>query len=235
MSVFLPQLITWLQQYGYIALWLAIFVAAAGVPLPVSFVLLAAGAFSALGDFNIAALALVALSAAVCGDSAGYAIGRLWGSRLLDWLERSPRRFIAPRHIARGRLYFARRGGWAVFLSRFLFSGLGGVINLLAGADLYPYRRFLLADAGGETLGAAIPLGLGYIFGASWEPVGDLLGDVSLFLLTALVVAILTISLVRTIRRENMSREDRASSMITAEKVASTARPQPEVGQKLPP
>jgi membrane-associated protein len=54
MNSFLPILITWLQQYGYPALWLAVFISAIGTPLPVSFILLAAGAFAALGDFNIA-------------------------------------------------------------------------------------------------------------------------------------------------------------------------------------
>src|SRR2546430_12335836 len=49
-------------------------------------------------------------------------------------------------------------------------------LNLLSGSELYPYRYFLLFDSSGEALGAIIPLSLGYVFGASWEAVGDVLG-----------------------------------------------------------
>ncbi|HLI68779.1 MAG TPA: DedA family protein [Ktedonobacteraceae bacterium] len=187
MSNLLPYLLTWLQEYGYPILWLSIFLGALGIPLPNTLVLLAAGAFAALGDFNIAWLGGISLSAFVAGDNGSYWIGRLWGSRVLAWLEKTGY-VIKPRTIARSRSYFHRLGGWAIFFSRFLLSVLGGAINLLAGAELYPYRRFLLYDLAGETLGALLPLTLGYIFGASWDAVGDILGSFSLFFLALIVV-----------------------------------------------
>ncbi len=74
---------------------------------------------------------------------------------------------------------------------------MGGTINLVAGADRYPYHRFLLYDAVGETLGAVIPLSLGYAFGASWEDVGDLLTTTSSCVLALLITSFLVIRLVR--------------------------------------
>ena len=87
--------------------------------------------------------------------------------------------------------HFKRRGAWAIVMSRFLFSALGGTINVISGADSYPYRRFVLYDVAGETLGAIIPLALGYAFGATWEDVGDLLTMGSLCVLTLLVTVVL--------------------------------------------
>ena len=227
MSILLPTLLNSVQQYGYAALWLAIFIAAVGVPLPVSLALLAAGAFSALGDFNVFILALVVASASICGDNLGYFIGRLWGRKLLDRLERVPRRrFFSPRAVTRARAYFARRGGWAVFLSRFLVSGLGGAINLLAGSSLYPYRRFLLADIGGETLEAVIPLGLGFVFGASWEPVGSLRGDISFLVVVLLAIVILSVYLVRTLHRASMATSNQCQPTILADQRLPDALPQ---------
>lgn len=188
MNNLLPYLLTLLQEYGYPILWLSIFIGALGIPLPNTLVLLAAGAFVALGNFNFALLFLVALSAFAVGDNCSYWIGRLWGSRVLGWLEG---RLIKPRTVERSRVYFHRLGNWAIFLSRFLVSALGGEINLLAGAELYPYRRFLVYDLAGEALGALIPLTLGYIFGASWDAVGGILGSFSLFLLALLVALFL--------------------------------------------
>ena len=194
----LPYLLTLLQEYGYPTLWLSVFIGALGIPLPNTLVLLAAGAFAALGNFNFALLLLVAVSAFVAGDNSSYWIGRRWGSRLLAWLEG---RLLKPRAVDRSRIYFHRLGGWAIFFSRFLVSALGGAINLLAGTELYPYRRFLVYDIAGETLGALLPLGLGYIFGASWVAVGDMLGSLSLFVLTLLIVLALGYQTVRLLIR----------------------------------
>ncbi len=208
MSGLLSTLLTFFQNYGYPALWISIFIAAAGVPLPIGLVLLAAGAFAALGDFNFVLLFALAFSALVCGDNAGYLVGRRWGSKALDWLETSQKwnHFIPSRIIVRSRNYFQHRGGWAIFLSRFLFSALGGAINLLAGSELYPYRRFVLSDASGEALGAIIPLLLGYIFGASWEAVGDVLGSFSFLVLALLAVIILVIRFIKYIRRLELAK-----------------------------
>jgi membrane-associated protein len=202
LSNLLSTLLTFLQNYGYLALWITVFVAAVGLPIPITLVLLAAGAFAVLGDFNIVFLFIISFSALVCGDNVGYLIGRIWGSKVLNWIEHSKRwnRFIPPKTIARSRYYFQHRGGWAIFLSRFLFSALGGVINLLSGSELYPYRYFLLFDASGEALGAIIPLLLGYIFGASWEAVGDVLGYSSFLILSLLVVILLVTRLIRNAR-----------------------------------
>jgi membrane-associated protein len=195
-------LLSFFQSYGYLALWITVFVAAIGIPIPITLVLLAAGAFAALGDFNIALLFIISFSALICGDNAGYLIGRIWGSKVLNWVEHSKRwnRLIPPRKVVRSRYYFRHRGGWAIFLSRFLFTALGGVINLLSGSELYPYRYFLICDTSGEALGAMIPLLLGYIFGASWEAVGDVLGYSSFLILCLFVVILLVTGLIRNAR-----------------------------------
>ena len=139
------------QQYGYLALWLIVFVAAAGAPISGSLLLFAAGAFAAFGDFNIIILFPVALSAAVMGDNLTYFIGRRVGIPLLAWFERQKRfRWISPQALERARIYFRRRTSLAIFLTRFLIVALGGPINLLAGLEQYPYPNFLFWDVSGQ-------------------------------------------------------------------------------------
>jgi membrane-associated protein len=224
-SVFLTAL---LQQYGYPALWVSIFIAAAGAPLPIALVLLAAGAFAALGDFNIVLLVVISISASVAGDNLGYLIGRLWGSKALNWLERSNfgKRFIKPHSTARSRLYFKKRGGWAIFFSRFLVAALGGIVNLLAGTELYPYRYFLLFDIAGETLGAVIPLSLGFVFAASWDVIGSVIGSLSLFVLGLLLVIYLCNLLFRYALSLQKSRQNSpANNPLSASEIASIIDP----------
>lgn len=198
MNNLVPYLLTLLQEYGYPILWLSVFIGAIGLPLPNTLVLLAVGAFAALGDFNFALLVIVALSAFVMGDNVSYWIGRRWGSKVLRWMEG---RLIKFQTLERSRVYFDRLGGWAIFSSRFLVSALGGAINLLAGAELYPYRRFLAYDIAGEVVGTLLLLTLGYIFGASWDAVGDVLGSFSLFIVALLVALVLGYQTLRLFRR----------------------------------
>jgi len=197
----LPHLLHWLHEYGYPILWLTVFIAAVGVPLPIGLLLLAVGAFARYGDFNIVLLIGITLTASSCGDNVGYFIGRRWGSRTLNWLVQ-PRRLhpVSTHAITKARLYFKRRGGWAIFFSRFLFSALGSMMNLTAGAQCYPYRRFLLYDVAGEALGAVIPLLLGYVLGACWEAGGNLLGAFAVFAFTLLLVMVLVRRMVRKLQ-----------------------------------
>ena len=103
--------------------------------------------------------------------------------------------------MARGRAYFRRRTAWAIFITRFLIVVLGGPINILAGLERYPYRTFLFWDVLGQTLGAIIPLGLGYAFAESWEEVAGIFGAFASLALALLVAIILAVLLVRRIRR----------------------------------
>lgn len=202
MNTLTPLLISWLQLYGYPALWICVFIAAFGAPLPTVLVLLATGAFAALGDFNIFILVAVASSASICGDNCGYLLGHKVGSGLLTWLSQKRRvRIISPQVLERSQEYFQRHGAWAILISRCVLTAFGGCINILAGAERYSYRRFLLYDIIGEIIGAALPLTLGYIFGASWEAVGTLLTTLSILIVALLVVIYLTVQLVRMMRR----------------------------------
>jgi membrane-associated protein len=207
-----------LQHYGYPALWLIVFVAAAGAPISGSLLLFAAGAFAAFGDLNIFILYPVALSAAVMGDNLTYWIGRRLGTVLIAWIERQKRiRWITPQALERGRVYFRGRARWAIFITRFLIVALGGPINLLAGLEQYPYRSFLFWDVSGQILSAAISLGLGYAFAESWEEVAGLFGAFSSLVLAGIVGAFLIVIFVRRIRRRRRANEKEAADAETHE------------------
>jgi membrane-associated protein len=200
-------LIDALQHYGYVALWLVVFVAAAGVPVSGSLLLSAAGAFAALGDLNPFILFPVALSAAVAGDNLGYFIGLRVGTAFLAWLaQKKLFRWITPQALERARTSFQRGAGWTIFITRFLIVVLGGPINFLAGLEEYSYPRFLFWDISGQILSVLISLGMGYFFAASWEEVAGLFGAFSSLVLALLVALGLSVFLVRKMRQQRRAR-----------------------------
>ncbi|WP_127819774.1 DedA family protein [Microbacterium sp. CPCC 204701] len=84
-------------------------------------------------------LGLVVVLGALAGESIGFWLGRLIGPRLQH--SRLGRR-IGEKNWQRSERYLRRRGGPAIFISRFL-PVLHSLVPLTVGMSGYPYRRFL--------------------------------------------------------------------------------------------
>ncbi|MGN6701307.1 MAG: DedA family protein [Thermomicrobiales bacterium] len=192
------QLLAWLLTDGLLALAPVLAGAALGLPLPASLLLLAAGAFAGQGEFSLPPLLLISLVAVVAGDLAGYWLGRRGG---VVAVERFGRRLGLTLAVVQvGERYLARWGGLAIFLTRFLLTPLGPVMNIVAGAGGYPLRRFLVFDVLGEMVWVAGYLALGYLFSASWDLLASLLGSTTEALTLLVIIALATALLVRLIR-----------------------------------
>src|SRR5689334_12931904 len=85
------------------------------------------------------ALVAVVIVGALCGESIGFALGRWFGPRIRA--SRLGAR-IGTRNFDRAEAYLARRGGIAVFLSRFL-PVLHSLIPLTVGMSPMRYRTFM--------------------------------------------------------------------------------------------
>ena len=112
-----------ISQYGivsYLILFLIVF-AETGLVftpfLPGDSLLFAAGAFAALGSFNIFIVLILLWLAAFLGDTANYWIGHFFGQKIID----SPKiPFINKEHIGKAEEFYKKHGGKAIFLSRFV-------------------------------------------------------------------------------------------------------------------
>jgi len=91
------------------------------------------------GPVEYLALVVAVIVGALCGESIGFALGRWFGPRI-----RSSRlgARIGTRNFDRAEAYLARRGGIAVFLSRFL-PVLHSLIPLTVGMSPMRYRTFM--------------------------------------------------------------------------------------------
>lgn len=151
-------LLALVPQYGPWLLALATFTSCLALPIPASILMLAGGGFVASGDLSMANTGLAALAGSVAGDQMGYAIGRLGGSGIVDRIARR-----AP-SIRKATDMLARRGGGAVFLSRWFVSALGPYVNVTAGAAGLPWPLFTFWGVLGEAVWVGLYVGLGYGF-----------------------------------------------------------------------
>ncbi len=168
------QLLAALALYGLPVLFSVNLATSLGIPIPGSFLLIAAGAFAEQGQMSLPWVIILAWLGAVLGDNAGYLLGR-WGGRNLamkisGWL-RIQHRLPAVEAAAH------KWGGASIFFSRWLFGFMGPPLNLVCGMICYPYPRFLAYDIAGELVGVLIYVAGGILFSENVQALISLLGN----------------------------------------------------------
>jgi membrane protein DedA with SNARE-associated domain len=178
--------------YGYLAVFLLVGMESFGVPLPGETAVIAAATYAgATHNLSVWLIFLFAALGAVLGDTGGYWIGDKGGYPLLRRWGRYVR-FDEPK-IKVARYLFEVHGGKVVFFGRFV-SILRTYAAFLAGTARMRYRRFLLFNASGGILWAAVYSFGAYFAGATLKavstPVAIVLGVVAA---VVIVVAVLVV------------------------------------------
>jgi membrane protein DedA with SNARE-associated domain len=184
----LGELLHLIGQYGYLVVFFGVMLEGAGVPLPSETVLIAAGVLVHRGVLDFEDTLFFGILGAVVGNQIGYWAGRFGGRAfVLRWGRYA---FITPERLGHAETFFARHGGSAVFLSRFVV-GLRVFGALVAGTSRMPWVRFALYNVLGGFVWATAAVSLGYFLWASISLVEHWVGRVSLFLLAVLALALL--------------------------------------------
>jgi membrane protein DedA with SNARE-associated domain len=191
------QLLAALSLYGLPLLFCVIAIAAAGVPMPVTLMLVAAGSFVELGEMKLWQVLVVASSAAVLGDQVGYALGR-WGGHHV--VARMRRRKNGEAKIAQAHAFAERWGAAGIFFSRWLVTPMGPWLNLTCGMTRYSWNRFLLWDVVGEMLWVTLYVLLGKFFSGRVQALLDILGNLSWVLVGIVAALILAWQLFKSLR-----------------------------------
>jgi membrane protein DedA with SNARE-associated domain len=178
-----------MQTYGYLAVFLAVGLESLGVPSPGETTLIAAALYAgSTHRLNFVTLGIVAAVAAIVGDNIGYLIGRFGGYRLLRRYGHYVR--IDEAKLKVGRYLFDRHGGKVVFIGRFI-SVLRTYAAFLAGVNMMAWRRFLLYNAAGGILWAAVVTASAYALGTAVHRVSTAITIAGAVLLVVVLVVLL--------------------------------------------
>jgi len=198
---FLNSLTGPLDHYGYWAIALLLLLENIGVPVvPGEFAMISGAIFAGTGraGLNIVVVAVVAFVASVIGAEIGYLVGRFAGRELI--LHYGKYIMIKPHHLDRAEAIVDRYGGIVVVIARFIV-GLREAIGIIAGITQMRWLTFTIFNV----IGATIWVG-------TWVTIGDVAGDhidtvyadinrYSLYVFSALVVAVAAYIAWRVIRR----------------------------------
>jgi membrane protein DedA with SNARE-associated domain len=179
---------SFIADYGYWAVALALLCENAGIPVPGETTLLLAS-FLAYSEhrLDLGWIIVVGTVAAAIGDNLGYAIGHHGGRPLLVRYQHILR--IPQSTLERGEKLFARWGASTIFFARFIF-GLRIFAGPLAGVLRMPWRAFALFNFLGAAVWVTAIATAGYLFGKHWDELEHVLGRFKLVVGIAALILI---------------------------------------------
>jgi membrane protein DedA with SNARE-associated domain len=163
-----------ITNYGAPALFVVVAIAAIGVPLPVTLLLIITGSLASQGAIGVVPAIMVASAGAMVGDQAGYAIGR-WGGHAV--IKRFTKLLGGAKRMDELDAKARKWGGAGIFFSRWLVGPLGPWVNFASGMAGYSWFRFTLWDLLGESFGAVLYIWLGQVFSDRVQQIGAVSGD----------------------------------------------------------
>ncbi len=148
-----------------------------GTLIPGQTVVMLSGFVAKLGYINPFIVTAFAVVGAFCGDIFSYALGRRFGYNLLVKYGRYF--LITPLDIEKAQIVVDRHTGKSLLIGRFnpLTRPL---VPFAVGASRVRLKRFLPINALGCLIWASLSVAAGYVFGASYELVSEILGKIVL-------------------------------------------------------
>ena len=157
-------------HYGYALLFLWVLIEQAGLPIPATPLLLAAGALAEQGRMNLALAIIISAIASLCSDTFWYYFGQRRGAVVLNLLCRIA---LEPDSCVRKtETTFARFGPRTLLICKFV-PGLNTAAPTLSGMIGVDFPRFLLFDFLGALLWTSAYAGLGFLFGKQLDLVAE--------------------------------------------------------------
>lgn len=192
-----PVLIHFIGNYGYLAIFLLIFLQEIGVPNPVpnEIVLLFSGSLGATGILSFPLVFLMVVSADILGALLLYGVFYRYGQPFLDKI---------PLPIPKSKLHhieheIARRGWWGVFLGR-LLPFFRGYASVVAGLSRMKFPVFMTSVVTSALLWSGGIATVGKILGVYWTRAESVVKHVELVILVGIIVLLLWL-LVRSLKK----------------------------------
>jgi len=154
------------------------------------------------GPLEYFALVAAVVAGALAGESVGFALGRYFGPRIRH--SRLGRR-IGEHNWVRAENYVDRRGGIAVFISRFL-PVLHSLVPLTVGMSTMRYRRFMAWTVPACIIWAFAYVSVGSAAAGSYRQLADQLHFAGYIFVGVIVAFLLVVGIVKKLLERSEAR-----------------------------
>jgi membrane protein DedA with SNARE-associated domain len=183
-------LITFIQQYGYIAFFLLAFFETTAVPIPSEVVLPFAGAIIALNALNPFILVADVWIGNLSGNIFGYLLAYFLG---IDVVLKYGRKFgFKMDSYVEGEKWIKRYGVYFAFITEIL-PVIRSVTSIICGAFKMDFKKFVLFVFAGFVIWSSVLMYLGYLLAGNWQSIINDLVNYSTYIGILSVVALVII------------------------------------------
>jgi membrane protein DedA with SNARE-associated domain len=162
------QVLAWITQYGYLAIFSLLVLGIVGLPVPDETLLTFTGYLVFQGHLSLPLALLSGFAGSACGITLSYVLGRTFGLTLIHRYGRYLR--ITEHHVEKAHAWFRRAGHWSLTFGYFI-PGVRHITAYAAGMSELEYPPFALFAYGGAAIWVSTFVGLGYLLGDRWKAV----------------------------------------------------------------
>ncbi len=198
------------NNYGYIGVFLLIFIENVFPPIPSEVILLFGGALSVSTSMHPVGTIIAATIGSLVGAVLLYAFGYIFQSeRMKKLIGSNIGRALKLRqeHVDKAEQWFSRYEGKAVLICRCV-PIVRSLISIPAGFAKMDMPRFLLYTAIGSTVWNAVLVNVGALLGNSWKTALPYIKKYSVVVVSALIVLIVVLIVVYIVRRRRRRKNE---------------------------
>jgi membrane protein DedA with SNARE-associated domain len=198
----MEQLIQWISEYGYLALFFCLWLGIVGMPIPDEVIVMTGGLVSSLGVLQIAPSFLVTYFGVVSGLSIGYTLGRCYG---VTWTKKLQEKEKWKPYFIRSEKLVDKYGKYALIVSYFL-PVVRHVIPYVVGSHKMKFSQYALYSYSIGLLWTGAFFWLGYQFGEAIPAIAATSRNWGYIALGVILLSIVIFQIVRAYRQKKMAK-----------------------------
>ncbi|MDC7728945.1 DedA family protein [Bacillus cereus group sp. MYBK120-1] len=162
----LHELLSYIEQYGYWALFFCLWLGIIGMPIPDEMIVMSGGFVSSLGILSVIPAFLLTYLGVVSGLSLGYILGKIFGTKVFDKLMKKKK----AKYLLKSQQMVEKYGHYALVTSYFI-PVVRHIVPYLVGMNNMPFKTYALYSYTTGFVWTLVYFVLGALFGQHIESI----------------------------------------------------------------
>lgn len=184
----LHELLSYIEQYGYSALFFCLWLGIVGMPIPDEMIVMSGGFVSSLGILKAIPAFLLTYLGVVSGLSLGYILGRIFGAKVIDKLMEKKK----AKYLVKSQEMINRYGHYALATSYFI-PAVRHIVPYLVGMNRMSFKTYALYSYTTGFVWTFLYFMLGSMFGKHIEKIVEIATKYGIYF-GSIIVVIVSIS-----------------------------------------
>ncbi|MGG1847713.1 DedA family protein [Bacillus wiedmannii] len=172
----LHELLSYIEQYGYWALFFCLWLGIIGMPIPDEMIVMSGGFVSSLGILSVIPAFLLTYLGVVSGLSLGYILGKIFGKKVLDKLMKKKK----AKYLLKSQQIVEKYGHYALVISYFI-PVVRHIVPYLVGMNNMSFKMYALYSYTTGFVWTLVYFVLGSIFGKHIEMIATLVTEYGIY------------------------------------------------------